>query len=72
MGSTSTSQGLEELSAPPTLCNGCGLGVSVGQLCIFCAGDEKAEREAKRAKRPHAEQVGSEQVSPVTVGRMTF
>lgn len=49
---------VKELSAPATiLCNGCGLGVSVGHLCVFCAGDEKAEREAKRAKRPHAEQV---------------
>lgn len=51
---------LEELSAPPTiLCNSCGLAVSVGQFCVFCSGDAKAE--LFEAKRPRAElQVGSE------------
>ena len=59
---------LEELSAPPTiLCNSCGLAVSVGHLCVFCAGDAKPEREATR---PRAEQVGSEQLTLVTVGWM--
>mmetsp|Transcript_37294 Transcript_37294/g.80291 ORF Transcript_37294/g.80291 Transcript_37294/m.80291 type:complete len:314 (+) Transcript_37294:86-1027(+) len=46
---------VKELSAPPTiLCNSCGLAVSVGHLCVFCAGDAKPEREATR---PRAEQV---------------
>eukprot|EP00435_Cladocopium_sp_Y103_P058040 s597_g20.t1 len=45
---------VKELSAPPTiLCNNCGLTVSVGQICVFCAADEKPEQQ--EAKRPRAE-----------------